>query len=227
MLEVHGLVKIYGTRRVVDGVDFRVAPGEIVGLLGPNGAGKTTSFRMTCGMIEPNKGKVILLEPIGMSCAACQAFCGGHEVGGFANVQPQADLPSIEKSASKYGIDFNDERVVRVHLLLYNPLMKAPSHSQTSAWAKHFNMDRAKNQIVLAGLPSMAGSGSTRMIPSFHLIDQNFMLRGDDSSDLYRQLLPKMRGLLRTKKGGRRAAGGGGGGGGGEKPVRKRLVFGD
>ena len=60
MLEVQGLVKQYGSRRVVDGVDFCVQRGEIVGLLGPNGAGKTTCFRMTCGMIEPNAGKVIL-----------------------------------------------------------------------------------------------------------------------------------------------------------------------
>ena len=60
MLDVHGLVKTYGSRRVVDGVDFRVVAGEIVGLLGPNGAGKTTSFRMTCGMIEPDGGKVVL-----------------------------------------------------------------------------------------------------------------------------------------------------------------------
>jgi lipopolysaccharide export system ATP-binding protein len=60
MLDVRGLVKIYGTRRVVDGVDFRVKRGEIVGLLGPNGAGKTTSFRMTCGLIVPNAGKVKL-----------------------------------------------------------------------------------------------------------------------------------------------------------------------
>jgi lipopolysaccharide export system ATP-binding protein len=60
MLEVQGLVKIYGSRRVVDGVSFRVNEGEIVGLLGPNGAGKTTSFRMTCGMIEPNQGNVSL-----------------------------------------------------------------------------------------------------------------------------------------------------------------------
>lgn len=60
MLEVQGLVKTYGTRRVVDGVDFRIESGEIVGLLGPNGAGKTTCFRMTCGMIEPNEGKVFL-----------------------------------------------------------------------------------------------------------------------------------------------------------------------
>ena len=60
MLKVEGLVKIYGNRRVVDGVDFEVYPGEIVGLLGPNGAGKTTSFRITCGMIEPYAGKVTL-----------------------------------------------------------------------------------------------------------------------------------------------------------------------
>jgi lipopolysaccharide export system ATP-binding protein len=60
MLEAKGLVKIYGTRRVVDGVDFSVRSGEIVGLLGPNGAGKTTSFRMTCGMIVPNAGRVKL-----------------------------------------------------------------------------------------------------------------------------------------------------------------------
>ena len=60
MLEVQGLVKYYGARCVVDGVDFRVDQGEIVGLLGPNGAGKTTSFRITCGMIEPNQGKVVL-----------------------------------------------------------------------------------------------------------------------------------------------------------------------
>ncbi len=60
ILIAEGLVKIYGSRRVVDGVSFHVERGEIVGLLGPNGAGKTTSFRMTCGMIEPNAGKLML-----------------------------------------------------------------------------------------------------------------------------------------------------------------------
>ena len=59
-LEVQGLVKHYGRRRVVDGVSFTVRPGEIVGLLGPNGAGKTTSFRMVCGMIRPDAGRVLL-----------------------------------------------------------------------------------------------------------------------------------------------------------------------
>ncbi len=58
LLEVRGLVKIYGRRRVVDGVDFEVNSGEVVGLLGPNGAGKTTSFRMATGQITPYAGHV-------------------------------------------------------------------------------------------------------------------------------------------------------------------------
>jgi lipopolysaccharide export system ATP-binding protein len=59
-LEAEGLVKSYRRRRVVDGVSFRVAPGEVVGLLGPNGAGKTTSFNMTVGLVQPDAGRVRL-----------------------------------------------------------------------------------------------------------------------------------------------------------------------
>jgi len=62
ILEAQSLVKSFGRRKVVDGVSFAVDYAEIVGLLGPNGAGKTTSFRMTCGMIEPDQGRVTLNE---------------------------------------------------------------------------------------------------------------------------------------------------------------------
>ena len=58
LLETKGLVKGYGGRRVVDGVDINVRPGEIVGLLGPNGAGKTTTFYMITGIIAPDRGKI-------------------------------------------------------------------------------------------------------------------------------------------------------------------------
>lgn len=58
LLEARGLVKQYGRRTVVNGVDLEVNQGEIVGLLGPNGAGKTTSFRMVVGMISPKAGSV-------------------------------------------------------------------------------------------------------------------------------------------------------------------------
>ena len=58
LVEARGLVKEYGRRRVVNGVNLNVAPGEIVGLLGPNGAGKTTSFYMITGLVQPTEGKV-------------------------------------------------------------------------------------------------------------------------------------------------------------------------
>lgn len=51
-----GLVKRFGDRRVVDGVDIAVPKGMIYGVLGPNGAGKTTSLRMLLGIIEPDDG---------------------------------------------------------------------------------------------------------------------------------------------------------------------------
>lgn len=55
-----GLVKTYGNRTVVDGVDLRFEGGEVVGLLGPNGAGKTTTFYMVVGLIPATKGRVLL-----------------------------------------------------------------------------------------------------------------------------------------------------------------------
>ncbi len=59
LLQVRGLEKWYGRRQVVNGVDYDVDRGEVVGLLGPNGAGKTTSFRMTIGLIDSDGGKVM------------------------------------------------------------------------------------------------------------------------------------------------------------------------
>src|SRR5947209_10717999 len=58
LLEVRGLVKYYGRRKVVGGVDFQVDAGGVVGLLGPNGGGKNTSFRMTTGQMTPHAGTV-------------------------------------------------------------------------------------------------------------------------------------------------------------------------
>ncbi|MCK6542524.1 LPS export ABC transporter ATP-binding protein [bacterium] len=61
-LRAEGLLKRYGSRTVVNGVNVQVTQGEIVGLLGPNGAGKTTTFYMITGMIKPNHGSVFLDE---------------------------------------------------------------------------------------------------------------------------------------------------------------------
>ncbi len=58
LLLVENLQKSYGGKAVVNGLNFQVNKGEVVGLLGPNGAGKTTAFYMTIGLIKPDKGSV-------------------------------------------------------------------------------------------------------------------------------------------------------------------------
>ncbi len=59
-LSANSLVKIYGTKKVVDNVSLSVNQGEIVGLLGPNGAGKTTTFYSIVGLIKPDDGEVFI-----------------------------------------------------------------------------------------------------------------------------------------------------------------------
>ncbi len=59
-LSARKLIKTYGSKTVVKGIDISVSRGEIVGLLGPNGAGKTTSFYMITGMVKPSSGDVFL-----------------------------------------------------------------------------------------------------------------------------------------------------------------------
>ena len=59
-IKATNLVKTYDNKNVVDGVNFKVSQGEIVGILGPNGAGKTTTFYMIVGLIRPNAGQVEL-----------------------------------------------------------------------------------------------------------------------------------------------------------------------
>ena len=70
MIEINGLVKDYGTKRVLDHVSFNVNEGEILGLLGPNGAGKSTTMNIMTGNLSATDGTVringheILEEPL-------------------------------------------------------------------------------------------------------------------------------------------------------------------
>ncbi|MGH8634656.1 MAG: ABC transporter ATP-binding protein [Burkholderiales bacterium] len=61
VIDVKGLTKIFGGRRVVDGVSMHVERGRICGFLGPNGSGKTTTIRMLCGLLRPDAGSGLCL----------------------------------------------------------------------------------------------------------------------------------------------------------------------
>lgn len=59
-IRTEGLVKSFGDRVVVNGIDLKVGAGEIVGLLGRNGAGKTTTFYMIVGLVPVTRGRVFI-----------------------------------------------------------------------------------------------------------------------------------------------------------------------
>jgi len=55
-IKAHGLTKVYGQTRALDGLDLQVEPGSILGMLGPNGAGKTTTVRVLSTLLRPDQG---------------------------------------------------------------------------------------------------------------------------------------------------------------------------
>ena len=60
MIEVADLSKLYGDVRAVDGISFKIKPGEVVGFLGPNGAGKTTTMKVLTTFISPTAGRAFI-----------------------------------------------------------------------------------------------------------------------------------------------------------------------
>jgi hypothetical protein len=151
-------------------------------------------------------GKVILVEPIGMDCPACNAFAGGNRPGatGFQGVQPQGGLPSLEELLDSYaeGTSLSDDRIALVHLLLYRPGRDGPPKLETAQlWAQHFGIEESGDTLVLVGESYLIGPASYNMIPGFQLIDADFVLRFDASGhhpkhDLWRELLPAVPSLL-------------------------------
>ena len=67
VIEADGLKKGFQDKQLIDGLDFRLPPGGIVGVVGPNGAGKTTLFRMLTGQDTPDEGSLRVGETVQMA----------------------------------------------------------------------------------------------------------------------------------------------------------------
>ncbi len=100
LLETKNLVKIYGGRRVVDGLSISVRRSEIVGLLGPNGAGKTTTFYMAVGVVAPDEGQIIFdqenitKKPIHERCRLGMGYLS-QEASTFRKLTVQENIMAI------------------------------------------------------------------------------------------------------------------------------------
>lgn len=126
------------------------------------------------------RGQLLLIEPIGMDCPACQAFAGAAEHGPFGPVTPQPDLPAFEQILAGRGVNLGGSQVHWVQLLLYNARRDGPpSLEEAQRWARHFELDRRSDVRVLVGDDALINPASYRMIPGFFLVDQCFVVRSD------------------------------------------------
>ncbi len=155
------------------------------------------------------KGKVLLIEPVGMNCPACLGWSGTQKHGPFQGLAGQPGLSPIEDNFSRYagGISFTDPRIIHIQLLLFNTTMRPTTAADAKAWAKHFHKDGSENQYVLAGsaelLSPARNLASYNLIPGFQLVDKDFILRSDSTSDnpktnLWTELLPQVPGLVQA-----------------------------
>lgn len=145
------------------------------------------------------KKKVIVIEPMGMNCPACQAFSGANDVGAFQGNAVQKGLISFKKMVAKYipSLKLPRKDVVFIQLLLYDMQMQAPKPEHAAIWAKHFGLSKKRQEIVAVSTQDLRGSASYNLIPGFQVIDKRFVLRSDSTGhhpkdNLYNTLLPTL-----------------------------------
>jgi hypothetical protein len=155
--------------------------------------------------ISDFKGKVVIVEPIGMNCPACNAFAGAARRGGFKGVQPQRGVKAFETYLVDYagGASIGADLVL-IQLLLYDFTMGAPGIQDAKMWAEHFGLERRDNVYVVFSEQDLRGDASYNMVPGFQLIDQDSVLRFDSTGhrpqhSLTGKLLPAVRTLLNAQ----------------------------
>jgi ABC-2 type transport system ATP-binding protein len=110
-IDVHGLVKRYGSRTVVDQVSLGIGQGRICGFLGPNGSGKTTTLRMICGLLTPDGGGGTCLGHDLVRERDAIKRQAGYMTQRFGLYEDLTIRENLEFVARVYGLDRMKERI--------------------------------------------------------------------------------------------------------------------
>jgi ABC-2 type transport system ATP-binding protein len=111
VIDVTGLTKSFGERKVVDNFDLKVPRGAIYGFLGPNGSGKTTTIRMVCGLLKPEsgQGRVLGFDVLNDSLKIKERV--GYMTQRFSLYEDLSIRENLEFIARLYELDRRAERV--------------------------------------------------------------------------------------------------------------------
>jgi ABC-2 type transport system ATP-binding protein len=146
LVEVHNLVRRFGTFTAVDHISFEVHRGEIFGLLGPNGAGKTTTFRMLCGLLSATGGT---LQVAGVDLHRARASARqriGYVAQKFSLYGQLSVNENLDFFASAYGLHGRHKRA-RVKWALEQfelaPLARLPSGQLPGGYKQRLAMAAA------------------------------------------------------------------------------------
>jgi lipooligosaccharide transport system ATP-binding protein len=150
VLEVRGLVKNFGTRQAVRGLDFVIDQGECLGFLGPNGAGKTTTIMMLLGLVEKTAGdsRIFGLEVPGRLSEIKQRLGVASQTD---NLDP--DL-TVEENLLTYAGYFG--------------IRKRQARSRTGELLDFFALQQRRHDLV----PHLSGGQRRRLLLARALINQ-------------------------------------------------------
>jgi ABC-2 type transport system ATP-binding protein len=129
-IHAHGLVKVFGETRAVDGVDLRVRRGSVYGVLGPNGAGKTTTIRMLATLLRPDSGSATVL---------------GHDI------VDEADAVRGVVSLTGQLASVDEDLTGRENLILLARLLglrRAPAKERAAELLEAFGLAEAAGRLV-------------------------------------------------------------------------------